>query len=127
MATVSRFDVAQFGLSQPLNRTANVPATGQPFRELAVGASTADTPSPAMRTQALPLDERLQPCGTAFECEAFRSSADTVTLWHIRPVRTRFLAVDLPVGESIERVVVRVTRCESFGLDFAVRGDVMGS
>lgn len=128
MATVSRFDLAQFSLPQPLksgSTSAFVP--DQPFGQVSIAPPSTDVPSSVIHAQAVPLDERLQPCGSAFECEAFRSTADTVTLWHIRPVRTRYLAVDLPAGETIERVVVRVTRCESFGLDFAVRGDVMGS
>ncbi|HVA49111.1 MAG TPA: hypothetical protein VNH11_22300 [Pirellulales bacterium] len=125
MATVSRFDLGQFNLSH-----SSYPGSQeQPVQRSTVAADQAiDGPTwPAARARATPLDERLQPCGSPFECDAMRATADSVTLWHIRPVRTRFLAVELPVGEWVERLVVRVTRCESFGLDFAVRGDVMGS
>ncbi|HQU46022.1 MAG: hypothetical protein B7Z73_10685 [Planctomycetia bacterium 21-64-5] len=125
MATVSRFDLGQFNLSH-----SSYPGSqAQPVRRSTVAANQAvdGLTSPAVHARATPLDERLQPCGSPFECDALRSTVDSVTLWHIRPVRTRFLAVELPVGASVERLVVRVTRCESFGFDFAVRGDVMGS
>jgi hypothetical protein len=75
-----------------------------------------------------PLDDRLQPCGTPFLADAERRSPDTVTVWHARPVHAPYLAADMPAAEGrSERLVLRVTNCESFGLDYVIRGDVMGS
>jgi hypothetical protein len=126
MATVTRFDFGQFEHSDAVVSSMR-PHPQQRFLTGMEDARVAPQASP-QRAQVTPLDDRLQPCGAAFTGEVERSSADTLALWHARPIRAPYLAVDLPLGEGgQERVILRVTRCESFGLDYAIRGDVMGS
>jgi hypothetical protein len=126
MATVFRFDSGQFELPDV------VPLAVQPNprQRFLTGMEDARPSSHDRRqpSEVTPLDERLQPCGAAFIGEAEWRSSDMLTLWHARPVRAPYLAVDLPLnGSDRQRVILRVTHCESFGLDYAIRGDVMGS
>lgn len=126
MATITRFDFGQFNVPDA------VPSRTQPH-PLQRCLSGMDLAQPSLsstrqRAQVTPLDERLQPCGAAFTGDIERRSLDTLVLWHVRPVRSPYLAVDLPLAEGRqERLVLRVTHAESFGLDYLIRGDVMGS
>jgi hypothetical protein len=126
MATITRFDFGNFNIPDEVVSSVRP----HPQQRFLTGMDEARQVPPAMPqpAQVTPLDERLQPCGTAFRGEIERRSPDTMTLWHARPVRAPYLAVDLPAGEGREeRVILRVTQCASFGLDYAIRGDVMGS
>lgn len=126
MATVIRFDAAQFEFPD----VAPLRAQPHPLQQFLTGMEdTRPAPHGArQRSQVTPLDERLQPCGAVFSGEVEWRSSDMLTLWHARPVRAPYLAVDLPLnGSDRQRLILRVTQCESFGLDYAVRGDVMGS
>ncbi|HET6883339.1 MAG TPA: hypothetical protein VFI31_24530 [Pirellulales bacterium] len=126
MATVFRIDPGQFDFSDVVP----LPAPAQPRQQFLSGFEDVRQPQATVRvlSQVIPLDERLQPCGTAFVGEIERRTADTLALWHTRPVRAPYLAVDVPLDEiRQERVVVRVTHCDSYGLDYVIRGDVMGS
>ena len=124
MATITRFDFGQFEQSEMVASSAH-PA--QRFLKGMEDARVAPQPT-SQRAQITPLDERLQPCGVSFMSDVEPQSPDTMGLWHARPIRAPYLAVDLPVGEARqERIILRITHCESFGLDYAIRGDVMGS
>jgi hypothetical protein len=126
MTTTTRFDFPQFDVS---GATIS-PVRPHPQQQLLAGMEdTLPVPRGApQRAQVTPLDERLQPCGMPFSGEVERRSTDSMALWHARPVRAPYLAVDVPMTDGREeRVILRVTQCESFGLDYAIRGDVMGS
>ncbi|HWB08061.1 MAG TPA: hypothetical protein VG826_02365 [Pirellulales bacterium] len=126
MATITRFDFGQF---EAYNADASSvrPHPQQRFLTGMEGAQVAPS-SILPRVQVTPLDDRLQPCGTPFLADAERRSSDTIAVWYARPVHVPYLAVDLPAAEGQhERVILRVTRCESFGLDYVIGGDVMGS
>ncbi|MGH7134133.1 MAG: hypothetical protein ACREHD_00245 [Pirellulales bacterium] len=125
MATVLRIDPGPFEFAEIVS----LPARPVPRQQLLAGMEDSEAP-PNVRlfSQVTPLDERLQACGAAFISEVERRSADTMCLWHARPVRAPYLAVDLPLDEvRQQRVILRVTDCDSYGLDYAIRGDVMGS
>jgi hypothetical protein len=126
MATVFRIDPGQFEFTDVVPLP--VPADRQ--QRFLAGFEDTRQPRPNVRvlSQVTPLDERLQPCGAAFIGEVEQRSADTMALWHARPVRAPYLAVDLPLDEvRQQRVILRVTHCDSYGLDYVIRGDVMGS
>ena len=126
MSTMTRFDLGQFEVCRA-DASAARPHPRQRFLSGMEDAQGAPTSAPR-RVQVTPLDERLQSCGTPFLADVERQSPDTVTLWHARPVHVPYLAVDLATAEGgCERVVVRVASCESFGLDYVISGDVMGS
>jgi hypothetical protein len=126
MATITRFDLGQFEQSDMVVSSVR-PHPAQRFL-LGMEDSLVAVQASPQQAQFTPLDERLQPCGVSFQGDIERRSPDTMFLWHARPVRAPYLAVDVLVGEARqERVVLRITHCESFGLDYAIRGDVMGS
>lgn len=125
MTTLFRIDPGPFDLSATAHRERPCPLD----RPVA-GRENRPAPAPQVRqlSQVTPLDERLQPCGAAFIGEVERRSSDTVSLSHSRPVRAPYLAVDLPLDEvRQQRVILRITHCESYGLDYVIHGDVMGS
>lgn len=126
MTTIIRFDFARFDVPEAV--PSRVPP--HPLQRALLGMEDAQVSPSAthQRAQVTPLDERLQPCGAAFVGEVERRLPDAMALWHARPARSPYLAVDLPPTEGRqERVILRVTHCESFGLDYVIRGDVMGS
>ena len=126
MSTITRFDLGQFEVYNPDASSVRP----HPRQRLLSGMEDAHLApaSASFRVQVTPLDDRLQPCGTPFLADAERRSSDTVTVWHARPIHIPYLAVDLPASEGeCERVILRVTDCESFGLDYRIGGDVMGS
>jgi hypothetical protein len=126
MATITRFDFGQFEVCNADSSSLKA----HPLQRFLSGMEDANAvPSSASgRVQVTPLDDRLQPCGTPFLADAARRSPDTITVWHARPIHVPYLAVDLPAAEDRqERVILRVTNCESFGLDYVIGGDVMGS
>lgn len=126
MATITRFDFGQFEHCDMV-ASAVRPHPAQRFLTGMEDACVAQPVSP-QRAQITPLDERLQPCGVSFLGDVERHAPDTMGLWHARPIRAPYLAVDLPLGEARQqRIILRITHCESFGLDYAIRGDVMGS
>lgn len=125
MTTLFRIDPGQFDFSEAARSQ-----RPHPLDHLAAGGESCRAPAKKVRqlSQVTPLDERLQPCGEAFVGEIERRSAQALSLSHSRPVRAPYLAVDLPLDEvRQQRVVLRVTHCESYGLDYIIRGDVMGS
>lgn len=67
-----------------------------------------------------PLNENLEPIGGEFACELARESATTVTLRHVRPIRSPYLAVRFNAKGDERQVLLRLLRCESFGLDYEV-------
>ena len=67
-----------------------------------------------------PLNEDLQPVGAEFACELVREIETRITLRHVRPIRSPYLAVRLGTGGEVRRVLLRLVRCESFGLDYEV-------
>lgn len=126
MATLFRIDPAQFDFSDV------VPQREQPHprQQFLAGMEDKSASAPRVRvfSQVTPLDERLQPCGAAFLSEVERRLADTLWLSHTRPVRAPYLAVDVPLDDvRQQRVILRITHCQSYGLDYTIRGDVMGS
>ncbi|HVX13585.1 MAG TPA: hypothetical protein VHC22_20545 [Pirellulales bacterium] len=126
MATAIRFDAGQFDVPEVL------PLRTQPHPRQRYLAGMEDARRFAggarLTAEITPLDERLQPCGVAFAGDVEWRAADTMTVWHARPARSPYLAVDVPCeGGNRQRIILRVTQCESFGLDYAIRGDVMGS
>lgn len=126
MATLFRIDPGPFSFSDV------TPRHEQPHpRQRSLAGMEDDSASVArvrLFSQVTPLDEQLQPCGGQFLSEVERRSADTLWLSHTRPVRAPYLAVDLPLDDVCQqRVILRVTHCESYGLDYTIRGDVMGS
>lgn len=126
MSTITRFDFGQFEVCNVDSSSGRA----QPQQRFLLGMEDAQLApaSVSSRVQVTPLDDRLQPCGTPFLADAQRRSADAVTVWHARPIHVPYLALDLPVAEGrCERVIVRVANCESFGLDYVIGGDVMGS
>lgn len=126
MTTTTRFDFPQFDVSG----AAILPVRPHPQQRFLAGMEDVQhAPRRApQQAQVTPLDERLQPCGTPFSGEIELWSSDSIALWHARPVRAPYLAVDRAMTDGPEeRVVLRVTQCESFGLDYVIRGDVMGS
>jgi hypothetical protein len=126
MSTITRFDFGQF---EVYNADASSPRPHSRQRLLSgmEDAHLAPASAPS-HVQVTPLDDRLQPCGTPFLADAERRSPDTVTVWHARPIHVPYLAVDLPAAEGrYEQVILRVTNCESFGLDYVIGGNVMGS
>jgi hypothetical protein len=125
MAAITSFDFRQFEQSDRVVSSARP----HPLQRFLTGMEDTQV-APAMppRAQITPLDERLQPIGAPFVVEVERRSPDTMALWHARPIRAPYMAVDVPLGETAqERVILRITQCESFGLDYCIRGDVMGS
>lgn len=124
MATLFRIDPGQFDFSDmmpPRERP-------HPLQRFLDGIEHDAAPRVRQFSQVTPLDERLQPCAAAFLCEVERRSADTMSLSHTRPVRVPYLAVDVPLDEvRQQRIILRVTHCDSYGLDYTIRGDVMGS
>jgi hypothetical protein len=126
MATVTRFDFGQFEVYDA-GASSGRPHPQQRFLS---GMEDAQPPSASLLpgVQVTPLDDRLQPCGTPFLADAERRSPDTVMVWRARPIHVPYLAVELPAAEGrCECVVLRVAQCESFGLDYVIRCDVMGS
>lgn len=125
MTTLFRIDPGPFDVSATVRSE-----RPNPLDRVVSGKESCPAPIPRVRqfSQVTPLDERLQPCGAAFIGEVERRSSDAVSLSHSRPVRAPYLAVDLPLDEvRQQRVILRITHCESYGLDFVIRGDVMGS
>ena len=126
MSTITRFDFGQFEV-YPADASSQRPNPRQQFLSGMEDARPAPTPA-SPRVQVTPLDDRLQPCGAPFLADAQRRSPDSVTVWHARPIHVPYLAVDLPTSDGrCERVILRVANCESFGLDYMIGGDVMGS
>jgi hypothetical protein len=126
MATLFRIDPAPLHYSDETPRHQGT----SPQQRLPAGVDGDSTPNARVRlfSQVTPLDERLQPCGAAFVSEVERRSADTVWLSHTRPVRAPYLAVDVALDEvRQQRLILRITHCQSYGLDYNIRGDVMGS
>jgi hypothetical protein len=67
-----------------------------------------------------PLDDDLQPTGAEFTCELVREAESVVALRHVRPIRSRYLAVRLGPATDALPVLLRLLCCESFGLDYEV-------
>lgn len=67
-----------------------------------------------------PLNDDLQPIGGELACELVRESETRITLRHVRPIRSPYLAVRLNTGGEVRQVLLRLLRCESFGLDYEV-------
>lgn len=76
-------------------------------------------PSPAAAT-VTPLNDALEPIGGEFACELVRESETSITLRHVRPIRSPYFAVRFHANGDARRVLLRLLRCESFGLDFEV-------
>ena len=67
-----------------------------------------------------PLNDDLQPIGGELACELVLESETRITLRHVRPIRSPYLAVRLGTGGEVRRVLLQLLRCESFGLDYEV-------
>lgn len=110
MATASGLTIAQGDFLACFER----PDARQPllFAEMAAAANGS-------AAAVTPLNEDLEPIGGEFTCELARESATTITLRHVRPIRSPYLAVRFNEGD-VRQVLLRLLRCESFGLDYEV-------